>query len=148
MPSYESNLTDEEARRLIEMLKCSTVEAIAFPSLGKKREFEVLGDTRRDIFIVYIFRGTVEVRKCNISGRTKDGTQLMELHLSPTTIHLNPDGTKISGSHLHIYTQEYGRRYAVPFDLEDRSIVENCIVFMNKFNIIKRPEILHAEPLA
>ena len=148
MPTYESCLTDEEARRLIEMLKNSTQEAIGFPSAGKKREFEVIGDTKRDIFIVYIFRGTVEVRKCNISGRTKDGTQLLELHLSPTSVHLNPDGTKISGSHLHMYTQEYGRRYAVPFDPEDRSMVENCIVFMNKFNIIKKPEILHVEPLA
>ena len=147
MPIYESPLTDEEATILIEMLKKSTKDAISFPAPGKKREFEVVGDSKRDIFIINVFRGSIEVRKCNISGRTKAGMQLLELHLNPHGVHLNPDGTKINGSHLHIYTQEYGRDLAVPFDPEDKSLVDNCIAFMDRFHIIKRPQILHTEPL-
>jgi hypothetical protein len=148
MPTFDSPLTDDEAKKLIEMLKQSSKAAIAFPSSGKKKEFEVVGDSKRDVFIVNIFRGSIEVRKCNIGGRTKTGIMLLELHLTPTGVHSNPDGEKIIGPHLHIYTQEYGRAFAVPFDPEDKDIVENCIVFMDKFHIIKKPEILHQAPLA
>ena len=56
-------LTEEEARRLINMLKRSLIEVLDFPDRGMKTEFDVLGDTPKDVFTVSIFRGRIQPQK-------------------------------------------------------------------------------------
>lgn len=69
---------------------------------------------------------------------------LLELHINPTTVHYNPDGKKITGSHWHIYTEGFGRAYAFPAnDIEADKFVENTITFLEKFNVIDRPNIIY-----
>lgn len=147
MPTYESPLTDQEARDLIAMLKNSMSKAITFPAGGKKKEFEVIGEKKRDVFVISVFRGTINVHKCNIGGRTKSGVMLMELHIGDTLKHKNPDNEVLTGTHLHLYTQEHGRDYAIKFNPQDESLVENCIEFMDRFNIINKPRILYQTEL-
>ena len=67
---------------------------------------------------------------------------LLELHISPTQVHINPDGGKITGSHWHIYTEEYGRSLAFPAtDINENSFVENTLSFLTRFNVVDPPSI-------
>ena len=67
---------------------------------------------------------------------------LLELHISPSNVHYNPNGEKICGSHWHIYTEEYGRNYAFPAeDVQEDAFVDNTIAFLTKFNVVEQPNI-------
>lgn len=85
------------------MVKRTLVSEINFPSKGKAEEFNVVGDSKQDVFAVNIFRGKINRFKYNIGARIiKNGIMLLELHINPSNIHTNPDGEKITGSHWHI----------------------------------------------
>lgn len=138
-------LTNTEARRLLDMTKRSLIAELAFPVRGDEKEFDVIGDTKKDIFSVNIFRGRIQPFKYNIGARIKkNGTMLLELHMNPSNVHYNPDGEKICGSHWHLYTEEYGRIYAFPADdLQSDAFVDNTISFLTKFNVIQQPNITY-----
>ncbi len=142
-------LTDAEARRLLEMTKQALIAELQIPAKGKTNEFDVIGDTKKDVFSVNVFRGSIQPRKYNIGARIKkNGRMLLELHINPTNVHPNPDGTVIRGSHWHIYTEEHGMRMAFPADdIQSDDFVENTIVFLNRFNVIKQPEFIFQEEL-
>lgn len=125
------------------MLKYTLVSEINFPSKGSSIEFNVVGDKKQDIFAINIFRGKINRLKYNIGARIiKNGILLMELHINPSNVHINPDGEKITGSHWHIYSEEYGRLWAYPAeDLDSERFVDNTISFLEKFNVIKQPTI-------
>lgn len=138
-----ARITQDEADRLLNMLKHTLVSEINFPAKGDSIEFNVVGDNKQDIFAVNIFRGKINRFKYNIGARiVKNGIMLLELHINPTNVHLNPDGEKIIGSHWHIYSEEYGRLWAFPADdIESEEFVENTILFLEKFNVIERPTV-------
>lgn len=141
--SDTKKLTQQEAEDLINMLKKTLIEEITFPSKGNSIEFDVIGNTKRDLFTTRIYRGKINSLKYEISARIKkDGIMLMELHINPGKPHLNPDGEKIVGSHWHIYSEKYGRRQAfLADDIFSDYFVENTIMFMDKFNVIEKPSI-------
>lgn len=136
-------ITQDEAERLISMVKRSLIAFLEFPQKGKTKEFIVEGDTKQDSFTINIFRGSIKTAKYTFGARiTKNGIMLLELDLNPTGVHINPDGTKINGNHWHIYTEKYGRSYAIPADdIENEQFVENTILFLDRFNVIEKPEI-------
>lgn len=136
-------LTQDEANRLLSMLKKTLVDSITFPQKGEKTEFDLIGDTKNDIFTARIYRGKVNREKYNISAMIKkNSTLLLELHICQNKVHPNPDGTKIIGSHWHIYTEEYGRKFAFPAEnIESDKFVENTIMFLQRFNVIEIPRI-------
>lgn len=140
-------LTQAEAETLIEMVKRSLVAEISFPTRGKHIEFDVVGDSKQDTFAINIYRAKIQPRKYNLSARIKKkGILLLELHINPTTVHQNPNGEKIEGSHWHIYHEEYGRSVAFPADdIEADRFVDNTIEFLIKFNVVERPNILYQE---
>lgn len=45
-------LTQDEAQRLIEMIKRSLIDEINFPMRGTTKEFDVAGDTKADVFSI------------------------------------------------------------------------------------------------
>lgn len=136
-------LTQEEAERLINMLKNSLVSEIAFPEKGTAIEFYAIGSTKQDHFTTRIYRGRINSTKYEIGARIKkDGIMLLELYINPGKVHINPDGEKIIGSHWHIYTEEFGRKQAFPAeDLQSDLFVKNTLLFMEKFNIIEKPTV-------
>lgn len=112
-----------------------------FPKASGKLEFEVLGERRTDEFVVNIDRKGINARGCTYQGRIKSNNIiLIRLDVNPTSKHVNPStGEKISGTHLHIYTEEYETREAIPFDVEDKDLYNTCYTFFEKFNIIETP---------
>lgn len=136
-------LTDTEARRLIEMTKRSLIDELSFPTRGTRQEFNVIGDTKKDVFTINIYRGKIRPLKYNINARIKkNGVLLLELHINPSNVHPNPDGTIIRGNHWHIYREEFGRTYAIPAeDIQEDAFIDNTIAFLTKFNVIEKPKI-------
>ena len=131
-------ITTEEAIRLIDMLKERVSEtAIRFPQLGNKIEFEVQAKKEGNKFIINITRGTINKKKCTYQGRTYiNSIALLRLDVT-NSFHINPDGKKISGTHLHIYSKENEMREAIPFDIENADLYDYCLSFFKKFNILE-----------
>ena len=79
----EETLTEREAERLLEMLKTSLVDEIMFPNEGGvSKEFDVIGETKSDIFSIKIFRGKINPFKYNFGARIKkNGIIFPELHI-------------------------------------------------------------------
>ena len=140
-----AKLTQAEDQRLLEMIKRYLITEIEFPTSGKSVEFGVRGDTKKDTFSVNIYRGKIQPLKYNIGARIKkNGIMLLELHINATSVHRNPNGEKICGSHWHVYREEFGRDYAFPADdFKDDAFVENTIAFLTRFNVIEQPNILY-----
>lgn len=136
-------LSQKEADTLLKMIKKSLSKNIEFPSKGNTLEFDLIGDTKKDFFTTKIYRGKINALKYEMGARIKkDGILLLELHVNPGKVHPNPDGTKILGSHWHIYTEEYGRQFAFPAEnIQSNKFVENTMLFLKKFNVIECPTI-------
>ena len=142
-------LTQPEIEKLLEMLKISLKETVNFPTKGNSVEFDLIGDSKTDIFINKIYRGKINPLKYNFGARIKkDGILLLELHINPNNVHTNPDGSKIVGNHWHIFTEEHGRKLAyLAEDIDSEKFVENTVLFLEKFNVIKLPSINYQQEL-
>lgn len=141
--SDRPTLTQAEAEHLLQMIKSTLQDQVNFPNQGESVEFDVKGDTKKDIFTIKIYRGKINRNKHEIGARVKkDGTMLLELHIAPGKPHMNPDGEKIIGSHWHIYHEKHYRRQAYPaIDIADDDFIASTLSFFEKFNVIDKPII-------
>lgn len=139
----QNQLKQEEIENLLAMLKNTLVDSVNFPEKGNSEQFEVKSLTSNDVFDIRIYRGNVNRTKYNIGAIIeRNSVPLLELHIGPGNRHTNPDGTVIEGSHWHIYSEEYGRTQAFAADeIDSERFVENTIAFLDKFNVIEKPEI-------
>ena len=140
-----NRLTQQEANMLIEMLK-RTVEQrkLDFPKEKGRVEFEVVGDKQDEKFVVNISRKGINAQGATYMGRVKrSGEILMRLDVNPSGKHRNPDGEIITGTHLHVYTEEHGLTMAMPFDVEKNDLFELCFLFFTRFNIVEPPAFNH-----
>lgn len=128
----DSKLTNEEAKRLINMLKKTLTDDIHFPEKRQKEAFQVQGSSKHDIFTISIYRGAISATKYNFNALiAKNGIMLLELHVGDTLQHMNPDGEKISGSHWHIYNEKFGRAFAYEAcDLNSSDFMSNTLLFL------------------
>lgn len=136
-------LTQSEAERLLHMVKKSLISQINFPGSGDSTDFEVVGENKRDLFIIDIYKGKINKNKFNIGARIKkNNIILLELHIGATNRHLNPSGTIVTGSHWHIYSEKYGIKEAFPAeDINSLDFVEKTMLFFEKFNLVEKPII-------
>lgn len=136
-------ISQNEINKLLNMLKNSLIHLINFPGKGATKEFQVVGDTKHDIFTVSIYRGRINSNKYNLGGRiTKNDIMLLSLHIGPSNVHINPNGEKITGNHWHVCDEAYGLKWAYPADdLESEQFVENTVAFLSKFHVIKQPQV-------
>jgi len=139
-------MTKTEANMLIDMLKKYVHKnALTFPASKGKLVFDVIGERRTDVFTVNIDRKGINKQACSYQGRIKSNDIiLLRLDVNPTAIHVNPsDGKKITGSHLHIYTEEYEMNEAILFNTNDKDIYDLCFTFFERFHIIEPPVITY-----
>jgi len=135
-------LTQKEANMLIDMLKRTVEKEIFFPHSKGRVEFDVVGDRREDIFAINISRKGINVGGASYQGKVRtSGIILMRLDVNPTAVHLNPDGEKIKGTHLHMYTEEQEMAFAIPFDVENKNLYQLCYSFFERFNIVEPPNV-------
>jgi hypothetical protein len=139
-----ATLTQKEADMLIDMLKKTVEKTIYFPSGKGRLEFDALGERREDVFAINISRKGINAVGATYQGRirTGSGVVLIRLDVNPTAVHTNPDGEKISGTHIHIYTEGHGTDIAMPFDVENKDVFDLCKTFFKRFNIIEPPTVI------
>ena len=142
-------LTQEEANELLNMFKETLISKIYFPESGEQTEFKVKSKITDELFCINIYRGKINRLKYNFGARIEiNGIMLLELHINATNIHWNPNGEKITGTHWHIFTNGLERQWAFPAeDIKSEQFVENTIKFLEKFNVVEQPEVVHQQEL-
>lgn len=128
-------LTTKQAEELIDLLKCIVEGKFVIPEDGKL-EYDFKSTETRDLFKISIFRSKIG-NKISYTGLLKGkNVMLIRLDINKNGVHKNPDGEKIIGNHIHIYTEEHSDKYAVNFNVNEFDVKENCIDFFRKFNVI------------
>ena len=81
-----------EAEKLLHMLKRTLIHTISFPEQGTNIEFQVIGDTQKDIFTIRIYRGKINLKKYEVSARIFwNNVMLLELHIRSVYKELHAD---------------------------------------------------------
>ena len=140
-------LSQQEADKLLELLKKCVDTKISMPSQGFREDLDVYAIERRnEKFIISINRrNSVEDKVSFVARYLKDNTILLRLDIAPTAPHKNPPGfqyEEIQGTHLHIYREGYESKYAMPFDVNDELLEDKFLNFLNMFNVIEKPVII------
>ncbi|EAY56026.1 MAG: conserved hypothetical protein [Leptospirillum rubarum] len=115
-----------------------------FPITGQSVVLPLQSPDRREQFFLDLSRGSIDLLKSKLQNRGRQVVVLvrLDIHGAP---HRNPDGGEITTSHLHIYREGYGDKWAIPvppdrFRMNDSlwTILED---FMRFCNITQPPHI-------
>jgi len=137
-------MTQQEVDYLLRLRKYKKNDEITeLPySSGEKVIVPLVSDDQRESFDLIVRCGKIELQKYHFVNRANKYICLVRLDLEPS-VHINPDGQKIDGPHMHIYTAEYGERMAMPLptDLDCTNLQNVITFFMNRCNIVTPPNI-------
>lgn len=143
------NLTDLEVSQLIERLKhpqnriTFNVAYKQITTLFGNINFEepIIDDEDFEYFLK-VYRGRIDNNRFSIHLRFKEFYHhLVRVDINPSNNHNNPDGTKIIGDHIHIYSSVHNPKDAVAIPLSDsdfpnvKNIVESFESFLSYNNI-------------
>ena len=140
-----SDLTQADADTLIALEKhrVDTAEQ-DYPALGGIITVPLVSTDRREQFLLDLRRGRVNLAKGTYQNRGRQVVILARLDFGGGP-HRNPDGEKIESTHLHLYREGYGDKWAFPppddkfTDLTDAwQTLED---FMRFCNIVEPPII-------
>ena len=138
------NLQDEEVQQIVQLLKHPKNQMNfdeAYNKLltlfGKLKIDESIIDEHEDIeFMLNVYRGRIEESRFSLHLRFKEyHHHLVRIDIHPSNNHINPDNTKVIGSHIHIYSNEFEPRdsVAIPINESDFPLVENLLDAFHKF---------------
>lgn len=130
------NLDDTEVQTLIDRLKHPIKEDMLnrisneINSLFLNLDLdEKIIDTEEIEYILHVYRGRIEKDRFSIHLRFKElHHHLVRIDINPSNnTHTNPDGTTISGSHIHIYSNHYSKKdiIAIPLDKSNFPSIDN-----------------------
>lgn len=144
------NLDDEEVKKLIDRLK-QPKNIISFDQayqkvstlFGKIDIVEPIIDSDNDIdYFLKVYQGRLEKDRFSIHLRFKEQHHhLVRIDANPGNNHINPDGEKIVGSHIHIYSNKHTKKdaIAIPLEISDfpnvNTILDAFIEFLTYTNI-------------
>lgn len=121
-----SNLNDTDIDEIINRLK-HPVNNLSFDEInttisslfGRIDVDESIIDTEDITYVLSIFRGKRKAERFTISLRLKDyHDHIVRVDINPSNRHVNPDGSVVTGSHFHIYSNQYDKRDSVAIPLE------------------------------
>jgi hypothetical protein len=109
-------LTQAEAEQLIQMAKhfVNAPDSISIPP-GADDTYELAGLNEREKFLLDVWRGTLRLTKFKLQDRARTVVVLIRLDVDGAP-HTNPDGQRLSGTHLHIFREGFDDRWAYPVD--------------------------------
>jgi hypothetical protein len=108
-------LTQEIADELLAMEKEFVLPDAMNLHPGAKFVRELRSSDGREQFLLDFYQGTVRVSKVTSNHRYARTIILARLDLNGSP-HTNPDGQVIHGTHLHLYREGYGDKWAVTLD--------------------------------
>lgn len=140
-------MTYEDAIILIDALKNCIQNTITIPQPGNRKTYEAVEiKNKRQKFEIHMHRGSRDAQKISFHAMDKyTKTPLLRLDVcSDDNCHQNSDGSKIYGTHLHVFKDGLEIHDAIKFDINDDNLTNCCLEFFKKFNIIniKRNNIL------
>ena len=147
MPKIE--LSQVEADRLIGLEKhYLQSEPVFFPNLGEKVCLELKSNDRKEIFLLDIIRGRIDVKKITYQNRARTTIILLRLDLIGSK-HRNPDGKEVECPHIHRYKEGYGDKWAYELGSDEfegaftnpQDLFITIDEFMDYCNIITKPAI-------
>jgi hypothetical protein len=110
-----ASLTQVEADALIAMTKTfADADAISIPP-GMDETRGLIGADPKEQFLLDIWRGTFRLSKLRYQTRGRQIVVLVRLDIDGAP-HTNPDGTRLPGTHLHLYREGYDDKWAQTLD--------------------------------
>ena len=108
------DLTQSEADALIAMEKVRADNvAHDYPYAGGKLSLGLTSRDKREVFILDITRGRIDLAKGTYQNRAKQVISLVRVDFGGPP-HTNPDGETIQTPHIHIYREGFGDKWAMP----------------------------------
>jgi len=124
-------LTQTEANALIAMRKTFVQPTTISMLPGTDQSHELIGDDKRERFLLDLWRGTIRLSRLKFQTRGRMVIVLVRLDIDGAP-HTNPEGTKINGTHIHLYREGYEDKWAYPIDPSDfRDITDIRQVFID-----------------
>ncbi len=117
-------LTQSEADALIAMRKFFIRPVTISVLPGTDQTHELLGEDKHERFLLDLWRGTLKLSKIKYQTRGRKVIVLVRLDIDGAP-HTNPNGTKLGGTHIHLYREGYEDKWAHPIDFEEFSNVSD-----------------------
>ena len=117
-------LTQTEADALIAMKKTFMNPITITLPPGTDKSHVLVGEDPRERFLLDLWRGTFQISKLKYQTRARNVIALVRLDVDGAP-HTNPDGTKLGGTHIHIYREGYEDKWAYPVEREHFGDVSN-----------------------
>lgn len=135
-------LSQDEADRLIQETKHALEAMFRMPAAGEHNaEFHVAADADGEDFTIAVYQGTLNANRHSMSARiTRLGVPLLRLCVNGSR-HTNPDGTKVGGTHWHIYVENEDDWNAYPAVIDSPDFVDDTILLLDKFHVIRKPHL-------
>jgi hypothetical protein len=108
-------LTQAEADELMVMKKNFASPSTIFIPPGVDDTHELIGADPKERFLLDIWRSRFRLSKLRFQTRGRQVIVLVRLDIDGAP-HTNPDGVRLSGTHLHLYREGYGDKWAQPID--------------------------------
>lgn len=142
-------LTQKEANRLVAMDKSFLSQSAVSMQSGKGvlRELENAGLSEQ--FLLDMHRGRMRFSKITNQVRARKCIVLVRLDIDAAP-HTNPNGSKIGGTHIHLYREGYEDKWAElvsPRDFRDLSNFAKIFEDFCKYCNILNPPPFKAQPI-
>jgi hypothetical protein len=152
-------LAQDDANRLMDLGKIRQDDNYyAFPGRGQQLRIPIVSIDYQEHFELDMYRGRIVALKCSYHEQYQ-GTPLVRLDMNPSR-HTNPfhlfppagfedyNGVTLTNSHVHLYREGFGDRYAIPAErlgfkpvLTKDDLIENLSIFFDYCNIVDPPFI-------
>lgn len=144
-------LTQKEADALLAVEKHRVDDKLwAYPGAGVEIKIPLVSVDTREEFLLDIRRHRIElVRGGKYQTRARVTSPIARVCFARA--HRNPDGEDIPGTHLHVYREGYGLKWAYPLDqalfpdAEDRWQLLNDFL---RYSNVTRPPIMQQDAFA
>lgn len=137
-------ITQLEAEALFAMEKHRTSDQhLRLPELGAKLQVDLVSPDKRERFHLDMTSSYVSLSKFTMQTRARTIVVLARLDINGAP-HRNPDDVELPATHLHLFKEGYGDKWAYPIpagafrDLSNRWVTVKD--FMTYCNITEPPE--------
>ena len=136
-------LTQLEADALFQLeKKPETLVSHVFPLYGGTTVVPLVALNTQEQFLLNISYKGVDLRKCSYLKRVRKSIVLARLDVNGRA-HRNPDKTKISTPHLHLYREGFNDKWAFPVPREHFTNFDDPWIILEEFlkfcNVVERP---------
>lgn len=141
-----SLLTQAEANGLIQLPKIpASPRAEMYPGKGDSLRVDLHSLNRKEVFLVEITRGRIDIGKVNHQFVGRQIVPLLRLDLGVSVKHKNPDDVWIVGPHLHQYQEGSDLKWATPLPCAGFDPGDSLMTHLDKFfafcNVAPQPSI-------